>query len=68
MWYAESAEDHPKIYTSIHMTYRFEGDGMDPEKVKKAVRLSNERYCPVAPMISAATRVTYHIEINGEKI
>jgi putative redox protein len=62
----ERAEQHPKVYTKIHMTYKFEGEDIDPEKVKKAVRLSMERYCPVSAMMKSSVDVAYDISINGE--
>ena len=64
----ERKEEHPKVYTKIHMIYHLKGDDVDPEKVKKAVRLSQERYCPVTAMLSASVDITHHIEINGSRI
>ena len=64
----ERSTEHPKVYTKIHLTYRFEGEDMDPEKVKKAVRLSQERYCPVTAMLSKTTDISYTIYINNEAV
>ncbi|MGA1821946.1 MAG: OsmC family protein [Thermoplasmatota archaeon] len=64
----ERSEEHPKVYTKIHMTYRFEADEIDHDKVGKAVKLSKERYCSVSAMLSRSVDITYHIEINGERI
>lgn len=64
----EKADEHPKIFRRIHMIYRFEGMDIDPEKVKKAVSLSSERYCPVTAMLRDTVEITYHIEINGDRI
>jgi len=62
------SEEHPKVYKSIHMTYRFDGDDIDPEKVRKAVSLSVEKYCSVHAMLKDSVELTYGIEINGEKV
>ncbi len=63
----ERAEDHPKVYTKIHLTYSFKGEGMDIEKVKKAVKLSKERYCGVSAMLSKTAEITNEIMINEIK-
>jgi putative redox protein len=64
----ERSEDHPKVYTKIHLTYDFKGEGMDIEKVKKAVRLSLERYCPVHAMLKETVEMSHEIRINDKKI
>ncbi len=64
----ERAENHPKVYTSIHMVFSMDGEDIDPEKVMKAVRLSKERYCGVSAMLGATVDITYHIEINSVRI
>ena len=64
----ERAEDHPKVYTKIHVTYDFKGEGMDLEKVKKAVSLSLERYCPVHAMLKETVEMSHEIKINDERI
>ncbi len=45
----ERAQEHPKVYTKIRITYMFEG--VDYEKAEKAVRLSQDRYCPLSAMV-----------------
>lgn len=64
----ERAQTHPKVYTKIHMIYSLAGEDIDREKVKKAVKLSKERYCGVSAMLGASVDITYHIEINGVKV
>lgn len=64
----ERSPEHPKVYTNIHLIYAIEGEEVDPEKVKKAVSLSMEKYCSVSAMLKASVRIDRHIEINGSKI
>ena len=64
----ERAQEHPKVYTRIGLTYRLEGEGIDTEKVKKAVRLSMERYCSVTAMAKSSVDISWKIEINGETV
>ncbi len=59
---AERANDHPKIYTKIHLKYIFKFKGEPPkDKVEKAVSLSQEKYCSVAGMLKKAAELTYEI-------
>ena len=64
----ERSPEHPKVYTSIHLIYAIEGEEVDPEKVKKAVSLSMDRYCSVSAMLRSSIRIDHHIEINGKRI
>jgi putative redox protein len=61
---AESRTEHPKVFTSIHLTYSFKGKNLPEDKVKKAVDLSQERYCSVSAMLKEAVKLTYEIEIE----
>ncbi|MFW3147077.1 MAG: OsmC family protein [Thermoplasmatota archaeon] len=64
----ERSEEHPKVYTKIHLSFRFEGDSLDQEKLKKAVFLSKERYCSVSAMLRSSVEITYEITVNGRRI
>ena len=65
---AEKAEEHPRVYRKIHLIYRFTGDGLDLDKIRKAVDLSQNRYCPVSAMTRKAVELTHHIVVNDERI
>jgi putative redox protein len=60
---AEIADEHPKVFTKIHLTYEFTGKNLPPDKLKKAVDLSQERYCPVSAMLKKICPFTYEIKI-----
>ena len=62
------SEDHPKVYTRIHLIYRFEGKELPEEKLKKAVELSITKYCSVHAMLSKSAEVTHQIELNGKML
>ena len=57
------ADDHPRIYKEIEVTYLIWGDGIDPQAVERAIQLSEEKYCSVSAMLrkAAAVRPTYQI-------
>jgi len=60
---ASVTEEHPKTYDSIHIVYEFkEADELDESKVKKAVDLSQDRYCGVSEMLRQAAEVTFEIK------
>lgn len=60
---AEMADEHPKMYTSMHVRYQFKGKDLDITKLKKAVDLSQEKYCGVSASYQKSFPVTYEIEI-----
>lgn len=60
---AELTEEHPKHYTKMHITYLFKGKNLDVEKLKKAIDLSQDRYCGVSAAYRKAMELTYEIKI-----
>jgi putative redox protein len=61
---ADLTDEHPKHYTKMHIIYKFKGNELDPEKLKKAVELSQERYCGVSAAYRKAMELTYEIKIT----
>ena len=45
-----------------------DGEGLDPEKLRRAVELSEDTYCSVLAMLKPGAQVTRRIEINGKVI
>jgi len=62
----ERAEEHPKVFTKIHLTYRFKGKNLPKEKIEKAVKLSQERYCSVSAMLRKSADVDWKVETVEE--
>jgi len=60
---AEMTEEHPKHYTAMHIIYEFRGEGLELEKLQKAVKLSQDQYCGVSTMYRKAMEITYEIVI-----
>lgn len=54
-------EDHPKYFTQINVSYKVYGTDLPEDKVSKAVRLTQERYCSVTHSLEA--EITYDYEI-----
>lgn len=61
---ADLTEEHPKVYSHIRMVYRFIGKDIKQEKVEKAVRLSQEKYCGVSAMLRKNCPIDYEIAIS----
>ena len=61
---AEQTEDHPKVFTAIHLTYVFKGRDLPLDKLQRAVNLSQEKYCGVSAMLGKACPITHEIVIT----
>jgi putative redox protein len=62
---ANLTDEHPKIYDTMHITYKFWGvDESNHSKVLKAVNLSKERYCGVSAMLEKASKLTFEVVYN----
>lgn len=60
---AEMTEEHPKHYTAMHIIYEIRGEGLDIEKVEKAVNLSQERYCGVSTAYRKGMEITHEVKM-----
>ncbi len=63
---AEMADEHPKVYTKIHITYKVWGD-VKEENLVKAINLSQDVYCAVSAMLRKAVEITHSYELNPEE-
>ncbi len=64
---AERAETLPKVFTKIHLHFVMTGDGLDPNKVARAIQLSAEKYCSASAMLGATAEITHDFEIVEPK-
>ncbi len=65
---AERCDEHPKIFTKIHLTFSFRGKNLNKANIEKAVKLSQEKYCSVTAMLNEAVDISYDIQYNpGEE-
>jgi len=62
---AEQADDYPKIWTKLHLKYIFKGKNIDQSKVKKAIELSEGKYCSVAAMLRKSAELTWEMAVEG---
>ncbi|HIF47167.1 OsmC family protein [Candidatus Thioglobus sp.] len=62
---AERADEHPKVFTSIHMHFVIEGENLNEKKIAKAVSLSADKYCSASIMLGKTATVTHDFSINA---
>lgn len=61
---AEESASHPKVFTQIHVRYRFKGRDLPLDKLQRAVQLSQEKYCGVSAMLGKTAAITSEIVIE----
>ncbi len=59
----ELTDEHPKIYHTINIKYIFKGKDLPMDKLEKAVKLSQDRYCGVSEMLRKAAKINHEIVI-----
>ena len=62
---AEKAPNPPRVYTSIKLKYHATGK-IARKAIEDAVRLSEEKYCSVAAMLSKTAKITYEIQLDAD--
>ena len=59
----EQSNEHPKVFTKIHITYFFYGEKLEDKDLERAIKLSQEKYCPVTAMLKKAVDITYSYQV-----
>ncbi len=60
---ASQDDDPPWRFRRIHIHYQAVGTGIDPEKVQRAILLSEEKYCSVYATLKDSVEITHDFEI-----
>lgn len=60
---AERADDHPKVFTKVHMHFIVTGRNLKPETVERAIKLSAEKYCSASIILGKTAVMTHDYEI-----
>ena len=61
---AERANEHPKVFTDIHIQFIVKGKDLDSKKVHKAISLSAEKYCSASIMLGKTANITHDFEVT----
>ncbi|MBN2273183.1 MAG: OsmC family protein [Bacteroidales bacterium] len=60
----ELTEEHPKHFVAMHTVYEFKGKDLPLDKLKKAIELSQDRYCGVSAVYRKTMKISYEIKIT----
>jgi putative redox protein len=61
---AERAEEHPRVFTEIHLHFLLTGKDLNEKQVQRAITLSAEKYCSASIMIGKTAKITHSYEIK----
>lgn len=62
---AERADEHPKVFTKVHLKYILTSKDAEKKDIDRAVELSQEKYCAASAMFKAAgCEVTFETDIK----
>lgn len=65
---ADQTDEHPKVYKDAVIQFIFTGENLNIEHIKKAIHLSEEKYCGVSAMLKKAFDIKIEIIVNGKDV
>jgi putative redox protein len=60
----EQTTEDPKVFKDIYITYSIRTDGVNEQKVKKAIDLSLEKYCGVSAMLKKNSMIHSKLQLK----
>lgn len=60
---AEQQEEHPQVYTKIHLEFVCYGKNIQDKDVERAIELSQTKYCSVTVMLQKSVEITHSYKI-----
>ncbi len=61
---AVQTEDHPKVYEKITVTYVFSGKDLPEDKLRRAIELSQDKYCGVSAMLRKSSELDWKLVVK----
>ena len=61
---AEQASEHPRVFTDVQIEYIVTGHGVDEKAIKRAIELSETKYCPAQGMLAKVVPITSTYQIR----
>ena len=58
-------EEHPQVFTDVHIEYIVYGTGIGAEEVERAIELSTTKYCSVSAMLRESVAITHSYRIEN---
>lgn len=62
---AEESEEHPIVFTKMHIEYVFYGNDIQEKDVERAIELSQTKYCGVTAMFEKAMEISHSYRIES---
>jgi putative redox protein len=62
------ADEHPKKILAIKVIYAFTGPGLTLEPLRKAIALSEEKYCGIRATLAPTVKISHEIVLNGDRL
>ena len=62
--HADRSSEHPKVFTDITVEFVVTGHNLDEEAVKRAVELSETKYCSANAMLSKAVPIHTKVTVK----
>ncbi len=62
----ERREEHPRRFVTMHYTFTAAGDGLDRDKLERAVELSVDKYCSVLASLAPDIGVTHETRVESQ--
>lgn len=63
----ELTDENPRYYKHMHVIFEFTGKDLPYERLKRAIDLSEQKYCGVSALYKKAIELTYEIRIIESK-
>lgn len=60
---ARQAEEHPRVFTHINISYIIRGRGIRSGAVERAIELSETKYCPAQAMLVKSVSIEHTFKI-----
>jgi putative redox protein len=60
---ADRAAEHPRVFIRVTVVHRLTGRGLSEKAVADAIRLSEDKYCPVHAMLNTTVAIESRFEI-----
>ena len=57
-------EEHPQVFTDIHVEYVIYGNGVNAADIERAIELSTTKYCSVSAMLRESVVITHSFTIE----
>ena len=65
---AQETQEHPKIFSSIHVEFVFKGENIQSRDVERAIELSSTKYCSVSAMLKPTVKITTSYRIENREM